>query len=306
MMQTVLLTGGTGLVGKAFTQLLTSKGYQVIILSRGKKEIVTEPNVTYAQWNVSTEQIDIEAVKKADYIIHLAGAGVMDKKWTKQYKKEIVNSRVKSGALIVNTLKNNEHNVKAIVSASAIGYYGEDKIDNYFFTETDKPAEGFLGSTCQLWEDSIDYANSLGIRVAKMRIGIVFSNNGGALAEFVKPLKFKLATILGKGSQVISWIHIDDLCRQLLFAIENEDIKGAYNAVAPNPVTNKNLMLKLARKIAGKFYFPFYIPSFLLKLMMGDRSIEILKSTTVSCKKITDAGFNFLYNEVDEALEDLV
>ena len=163
-----------------------------------------------------------------------------------------------------------------------------------------------LGSTCQLWEDSIDYANSLGIRVAKMRIGIVFSNNGGALAEFVKPLKFKLATILGKGSQVISWIHIDDLCRQFLFAIENEDIKGAYNAVAPNPVTNKNLMLKLARKIAGKFYFPFYIPSFFLKLMMGDRSIEILKSTTVSCKKITDAGFNFLYNEVDEALEDLV
>ena len=305
-MQTVLLTGGTGLVGKAFTQLLTSKGYQVIILSRGKKEIVTEPNVTYAQWNVATEEIDIEAVKKADYIIHLAGAGVMDKKWTEQYKKEIVDSRVKSGALIVNTLKNNEHNVKAIVSASAIGYYGEDKIDNYFFTETDKPAEGFLGSTCQLWEDSIDYANSLGIRVAKMRIGIVFSNNGGALAEFVKPLKFKLATILGKGSQVISWIHIDDLCRQFLFAIENEDIKGAYNAVAPNPVTNKNLMLKLARKIAGKFYFPFYIPSFLLKLMMGDRSIEILKSTTVSCKKITDAGFNFLYNEVDEALEDLV
>ena len=305
-MQTVLLTGGTGLVGKAFTQLLTSKGYQVIILSRGKKEIVTEPNVTYAQWNVATEEIDIEAVKKADYIIHLAGAGVMDKKWTEQYKKEIVDSRVKSGALIVNTLKNNEHNVKAIVSASAIGYYGEDKIDNYFFTETDKPAEGFLGSTCQLWEDSIDYANSLGIRVAKMRIGIVFSNNGGALAEFVKPLKFKLATILGKGSQVISWIHIDDLCRQFLFAIENEDIKGAYNAVAPNPVTNKNLMLKLARKIAGKFYFPFYIPSFFLKLMMGGRSIEILKSTTVSCKKITDAGFNFLYNEVDEALEDLV
>ena len=305
-MQTVLLTGGTGLVGKAFTQLLTSKGYQVIILSRSKKEIVTEPNVTYAQWNVATEEIDIEAVKKADYIIHLAGAGVMDKKWTEQYKKEIVDSRVKSGALIVNTLKNNEHNVKAIVSASAIGYYGEDKIDNYFFTETDKPAEGFLGSTCQLWEDSIDYANSLGIRVAKMRIGIVLSNNGGALDEFVKPLKFKLATILGKGSQVISWIHIDELCRQFLFAIENEDIKGAYNAVAPNPVTNKNLMLKLARKIAGKFYFPFYIPSFLLKLMMGDRSIEILKSTTVSCKKITDAGFNFLYNEVDEALEDLV
>ncbi len=305
-MQTVLLTGGTGLVGKALTQLLTSKGYQVIILSRGKKEIVTEPNVTYAQWNVATEQIDIEAVKKADYIIHLAGAGVMDKKWTEQYKKEIVDSRVKSGALIVNTLKNNEHNVKAIVSASAIGYYGEDKIDNYFFSETDKPAEGFLGSTCQLWEDSIDYANSLGIRVAKMRIGIVFSNNGGAFAEFVKPLKFKLATILGKGNQVISWIHIDDLCRQFLFAIENEDIKGAYNAVAPNPITNKNLILKLASKIAGKFYIPFYVPSFLLKLMMGDRSIEILKSTTVSSKKITDAGFKFLYNEVDEALENLV
>ncbi len=305
-MPTILITGGTGLVGKSLTNLLLDKGYKVIILSRSKKDNNQNKNITYAIWNVQKQYIDIEAVQKADYIIHLAGAGVMDKKWTAEYKKEIVDSRVKSSELLINTLKKNTHNIKAIVSASAIGYYGEDKMPNYFFTETDKADNAFLGHTCQLWEDSIEPANSLGIRVTKIRIGIVFSKAGGAFAEFVKPLKFKLATILGTGKQVISWIHIDDLCRQFLFAIENEKMSGVYNAVAPNPVSNKDLMIKLARKITLKFYLPFYVPIFLLKIMMGDRSIEILKSATVSSKKIENTGFSFLYNEVDEALEDLV
>jgi uncharacterized protein (TIGR01777 family) len=304
-MPTILITGGTGLVGKALTTFLLSKGYQVIVLSRNKKERNQNTNLTYAIWDVTNQKIDIEAVQKADCIIHLAGAGVMDKKWTAEYKKEIVDSRVKSSELLVTTLKNNPHKVKAIVSASAIGFYGEDKIPNYSFTEDDKPDNGFLGNTCQLWEDGIEPATALGIRICKLRIGIVFSKAGGAFAEFVKPLKFKLATILGNGKQVISWIHIDDLCRQFLFAIENEKMNGVYNAVAPNPISNKKIMLKLAKKICGKFYIPFYVPSFLLKLMMGDRSIEILKSTTVSSQKIEATGFACLYKSVDEALEDL-
>jgi uncharacterized protein len=305
-MPTILITGGTGLVGKALTTLLLSKGYQVIILSRSKTTAAKNDKIAYTQWNVATQQIDINAVQKADYIIHLAGAGVMDKKWTPSYKKEIVDSRVKSSELIVETLKNNTHKVKAIISASAIGYYGEDKVPNYSFIEADKPDDGFLGNTCLQWEESISAATHLGVRVAKLRTGIVFSNEGGAFAEFVKPLKFKLATILGNGKQVISWIHIDDLCKQFLYALENENMNGAYNAVAPNPITNKNLLLKLATKLCGKFYIPFYVPTFILKLMMGDRSIEILKSATVSSQKIESAGFTFLYKNVDEALEDLV
>jgi uncharacterized protein len=303
-MQTVLITGGTGLVGKSLTKLLVTKGYKVIILSRKKKE--GDGFVTYAAWDINKQQIDVEALLKADYIIHLAGAGVMDKKWTATYKKEIVDSRVKSSELLINTLKNNTHKVKAIVSSSAIGYYGEDKIYNYFFKETDKADNSFLGNTCKLWEDSIDAANTLGIRVAKLRTGIVLSASGGAFAEFVKPLKFRLAAILGNGKQMISWIHIDDLCNQFLYALQNEKINGAYNAVAPKPINNKTLIHKIASKMWGKFYLPMYVPTFILKIMMGDRSIEILKSATVSSEKIEAAGFTFLYNDVDTAIANLV
>lgn len=303
-MQTIAITGGTGLVGKALTTLLVSKGYKVIVFSR--KQANTTSSVTYALWDINSNQIDITALQQADYIVHLAGAGVMDKKWTASYKQEIINSRVKSGELLVNTLKNNPHKVKAIVSASAIGFYGEDKINNYFFTEDDIADVGFLGNTCKLWEDSITNASELNIRVVKLRIGIVLSKAGGAFVEFIKPLKFKLATILGNGKQVISWIHIDDLCHQFLHAIENEKMNGVYNAVAPNPISNKNLILKLAKKICGSFYLPIQVPTFVLKLMMGDRSIEILKSTRVSSKKIEVEGFEFKYNNLDDAIENLI
>ncbi|MBP6432851.1 MAG: TIGR01777 family oxidoreductase [Ferruginibacter sp.] len=303
-MQTVAITGGTGLVGKALTTLLVNKGFKVIVFSR--KKAVTTPNIIYANWDVNSQQIDITALQQADYIIHLAGAGVMDKKWTTEYKKEIIDSRVKSSELIVNTLKSNPHKVKAIISASAIGFYGEDKNDSYFFNEDDKADTNFLGTTCKLWEDSITKATELNIRVVKLRIGIVFSKDGGAFAEFIKPIKFKLATILGNGKQVISWIHIDDLCHQFLYTIENKKLNGTYNAVAPNPISNKNLIQKLAKKICGNFYIPMYVPSFVLKLMMGDRSIEILKSTRVSSKKIESEGFSFKYNTIDAAFENLV
>lgn len=303
-MQTVAITGGTGLVGKALTSLLVTKGYKVIVFSRKKAN--TTSSITYSIWDVNNQQIDVAALQQADYIIHLAGAGVMDKKWTASYKQEIINSRVKSGELLVNTLKNNLHKVKAIISASAIGYYGEDKVDNYFFKEDDKPDDGFLGTTCKLWEDSITKATELNIRVVKLRIGIVLSNAGGAFAEFVKPLKFKLAAILGNGKQVISWIHIDDLSNQFLYALENERMSGVYNAVAPNPITNKNLIVQLAKKMCGKLYIAICVPTFVLKLMMGDRSIEILKSTSVSSQKIECDGFCFKYNAIEEAIDDLV
>jgi uncharacterized protein len=303
-MQTVAITGGTGFVGKALTSLLVSKGYAVVIFSR--QNLTNTSNISYTIWDVNRQEIDVTALQQADYIIHLAGAGVMDKKWTATYKQEIINSRIKSSELIVNTLKNNPHKVKAIISASAIGFYGKDKNDTYFFNEEDKADSSFLGSTCKLWEDSITKVNELNIRVVKFRIGIVLSKTGGALAEFVKPLKFRLASILGNGKQVISWIHIDDLCHQFLYAIENEKMKGVYNAVAPNPISNKSLILILAKKICGSFYLPMHVPTFILKLMMGDRSIEILKSTRVSSKKMEVEGFKFKYNNIDDAIENLI
>ncbi|MEP6712861.1 MAG: TIGR01777 family oxidoreductase [Ferruginibacter sp.] len=304
-MQTVLITGGTGLIGRKLVSLLAEKGYRTIILTRAVKNDPVNNEISFALWDVKNQTIDISAVQKANYIIHLAGAGVVDKKWTVAYKKEIIDSRTKSSELLINTLKNNTHSVKAVVSASATGWYGEDKIAGHFFSEEDKPANDFLGETCKLWEQSIEAAEALNIRVCKLRTGIVLSKEGGALAEFLKPVKLGIAGILGTGKQVVSWIHIDDLCRMYIAAIENTAMHGSYNAVAPMPVTNKELTLKLARAVKGKFYIPMHVPVFILKIIMGSRSTEVLKSTTVSNAKIKDTGFTFLYPSIDAALNNI-
>ena len=303
-MASILITGGTGLVGKVLVKHLLKKNYTVTILTRNMKDVKEKEGVTYALWDVKNGTIDTEAVLKADAIIHLAGAGVMDKKWTPDYKKEILESRTKSSELLIDTLRKTKHNVKVIVSASAIGWYGEDKIPGHYFTENEPPDQDFLGEVCLQWEKSTEPAEQLGIRVCKMRTGIVLSDGGGAYPEFKASLKFGVAAILGSGKQVISWIHIDDLCRAYIYALENEGVKGSYNAVAPMPVSNKLLTLTIADKVKGKgkFYIPVHVPQFVLQTMMGKRSIEILKSATVSCKKIKDAGFSFLFPDITAAV----
>jgi len=305
MMDTFLITGGTGLVGKALSAYLVSKGHQVIVLTRTLPKETKQSSVQFALWDVKKQTIDVQALQKADYIIHLAGAGVVDKKWTDAYKKEIVSSRTESSALIVDSLSKNSNKVKAIVSASAIGWYGEDKQSGFAFTEDDPADAGFLGETCQLWEQSIDRATTLGIRVCMLRTGIVLSNDGGALAEFKKPVKLGVAGILGNGKQIVSWIHITDLCRMYDHAISNEQLRGPYNAVAPAPVSNQQLTLQLAKLVKGSFYIPMHVPVFVLKLMMGTRSTEVLKSTTVSSTKIQQTGFTFLYPGIEAALQNL-
>jgi len=307
-MQTVLITGGTGLVGKALTKQLIDKGYNIIILTRNKDEIPKNktqiPTITYTIWNVEKKLIDVEAVQKADHIIHLAGAGVMDKRWNAAYKNIIQQSRIKSSELLVDVLKNNPNNVQTVVSASAIGWYGPDIIPGKMFVETDPADKSFLGETCRLWEESIAPVSQLGKRLVKLRTGIVLSNDGGAFPEFKKSLKFGVASILGNGRQMISWIHIDDLCRLYIAAIENNDLNGSYNAVASQPVNNKELTLMAARK-SKAFFIPIHVPSFVLKIVLGEQSIEVLKSTTVSCEKIKQAGFQFLYPSIDSAISEL-
>ncbi len=302
-MQTVLITGGTGLVGQALSKMLVNKGFNVIILSRKRTDSVN--NIRFAQWDIKKQTIDLKALQEADFIIHLAGAGVVDKKWTTSYKKEIIESRTESSKLIIDTLSKNSNKVKAIISASAIGWYGPDKKTDYSFTETDAPDKSFLGETCRLWEESVDSATSLGIRVCKLRTGIVLTKNGGALREFIKPIKLGVAAILGRGNQIISWIHIDDLCRMFIHCIENNQLQGSYNAVAPAPVTNKTITITLAKLLKGIFFIPMHVPVFVLKVIMGQRSIEVLKSTRVSCEKIKKTGFIFYYPTIDAALKNI-
>lgn len=307
-MAIVLISGGTGLIGKKLTSYLIDRNYEIIILSRHKNKSSTNPKISYSFWDIKNEVIDAEVIRKADHIIHLAGAGVMDKKWTTEYKKIIVDSRVKSAGLLIKALKENPNHVKSFVSASAIGWYGADGnplIRKEGFIETDLPDKNFLGETCLLWECSVEPVIEMKIRLVKLRTGIVFSNEGGAYKEFKTPVKFGFAAILGSGNQIISWIHIDDLCRMYIEAIENIELNGVYNAVAPLPVSNKNLVLVIAEKLKNKFFIPVHVPIFLLKLFMGKRSVEILKSATVSSKKIKSMGFTFLYPTIESAIGEL-
>jgi uncharacterized protein len=317
-MATVLITGGTGMIGTALTQALLEKNYRVIILSRETRNSKPQTaNLSYSQWNIKDQTIDNEAIAKADYIIHLAGAGVADKRWTQKRKQEIIDSRVKGGELIVKALKETTNNVKAVLSSSGIGWYGPDprlhdsvgqgSIPNQDpFTEEDPVYDDFLGQTCKAWEKSLAPVASLGKRFIIFRTGMVLSTNGGALKEFLKPVKFGIAAIMGSGEQIVSWIHIDDLARLYIEAIENTKINGVYNAVAPNPVSNEKLTLQLARTKKRKFFVPVHVPAFVLKAMLGELSIEILKSATISCRKIIEAGFIFSYPSIGPAIKDLV
>ena len=307
-MATVLITGGTGLIGKAMSKLLLEKGYEVIILTRDaeKQQSKKDSSISYASWDIKKQTIDTSAVQKADYIIHLTGAGVADKRWTEKRKKEILDSRTKSSALIIKSLRENDNKVKAVVSASGIGWYGPDPAPAGSFKENDPAHEDFLGQTCLQWEQSIQPVTAMGKRLVILRTGIVLSKENGALAEFRKPIRFGVAAVLGDGTQVISWIHIDDLCRIYLNAIENENLIGVYNAVAPQPLSNKDFTVQLAKAMNGNLFIPVPVPSFVLKIVLGEMSVEVLKSATVSAEKILQAGFVFKYPGVEKALESLV
>ena len=305
-MQTVLITGGTGMIGQALAKQLLASGYEVIILSRNPKRS-SRQYLSYAKWDIEKGEINIEALAKANIIVHLAGEGVADKRWSVKRKQAIVDSRVQSGNLLVKALSENKHQVKTFIAASAIGWYGPDTAKSLEdgFVETDAPDNSYLGNTCQLWEQSTAAIGDMGIRLVRLRIGIVFNKKGGALAEFLKPAKFGLATILGNGKQIVSWIHHHDLCKMIQYAMETPALQGVYNAVAPNPVTNKKLVLTIA-KSTYPIYIPALVPSFVLKIMLGEMSIEVLKSTKVSAQKILDAGFVFDYPNLEEAIIDLI
>jgi hypothetical protein len=304
-MATVLITGGTGLIGTALTRALVQRGYEIIIFSRSKRS-TAEENISYAVWDVNNQLIDEEAIKKVDHVVHLAGANVGEKRWTEKRKKEIVDSRVKSGELLLRALKEIPNKVKTVLSSSAMGYYGPDpQIPNPKpFIETDRPFNDFLATTVVKWESALEPVRELGKRLVFFRTGIVLSNEGGAYKEFKKPLKFGVAPVLGSGKQMVSWIHIDDLVRLYITAIENEKWNGVYNAVSPNSVSNRQLIKEIARQ-TKKFYITAKVPSFILKLVLGEMSIEVLKSTTVSSAKIQEEGFQFLYPTIEDAVKKL-
>jgi uncharacterized protein (TIGR01777 family) len=300
------------------------KGNRVIVLSRDTAIAPLAPSTAYAKevasgngglrpyhtahWDPARQIIDPEAIRQADFIIHLAGAGVADKRWNARRKKEIVDSRTESGKLIVKSLQEIPNKVQAVVSISGIGWYGADpSIPNpHPFVETDPVDGSFLGETCRLWEAAIAPVTSIGKRLVIFRTGIVLSKKGGALEEFKKPVKAGIAAILGSGRQIISWIHIDDLLRLFLQALEQKDWQGVYNSVAPRPLDNRSFTRELAGHLKGRLFVPVYVPSFLLKIILGEMSVEVLKSATVSSEKISRTGFQYIYPSVESAFADLL
>lgn len=301
-MLTIGITGGTGLVGMHLTKLFNDKGYKTIVFTRSRDKKSTG-NVSYAYWNPDNGECDTNALQNMDVVIHLAGAGVADKRWTDARKKEILDSRVKGAQFLVAQLKAHAPNCRTMIGVSGIGYYGADKSNTPPFTEDMQPANDFLSNVCVQWEQAEMAAASF-LRTVIFRIGIVLGNESGAYPELTKPMAFGIVPILSSGKQMVSWIHIDDLCRMMLYAIEHDNMQGTYNAVGHAPVTHKTLMKTIAKEKGG-IKIPVPVPAFVLKIMLGEMSTEVLKSATVSANKILATGFTFKYNTLDSAVHAL-
>lgn len=302
IMAIIGITGGTGLVGSHVAELLVSKGHEVVILTRSTWGKVAKPGYTYALWDADAGQCDARALEKINAIVHLAGEPIADKRWTKSQKQKIRDSRVVGTSFLVSQLKEHAPKCRTFIGASAMGFYGPD--NGVPFTE-DMPAHNdFLGETCRMWEHEEQKAAEL-VRTVILRFSIVFAQEGGAFPKFVQPLSFGVKPKLGNGRQVISWIHIADLARLIAFSIENEQVRGIYNAATNNTVTNRELMDELA-VAKGRVFIPVPAPSWALKIVLGEMSIEVLKSCTLNVAKTMQTGFVFNFPDVKSAVKDLV
>ena len=295
-MATVLISGGSGFIGKKLTSLLVKKGFEVWWLTRN---IHQEAPVKCLYWDIEHGEIDPE-VLKADYIIHLAGAGIADKRWTKTRISELVKSRSRSASLIIETFKDAGVKPKAFISAAGTGYYGlsDSKIQ---LTEKSPAGIDTLAHISQQWEKSVCKIENY-CRTVRLRIGMVLGQGGGALEKMDKPIRYFVGSSYSNGKQAISWIHMDDLCQLFLFSIENEELKGVFNAVADETVSNSNFIKALGEILNRPIWF-FGTPSIVFKIMLGEMSKLLLQGAPVCNKKIKENGFQFRYTELKPALD---
>jgi len=299
MSKNILITGATGLVGKQLIIALQELGHRVSILSRKQTEIA---GVDVYLWDVYQQKIDKKALVGIDTVIHLAGESIADQKWTDQRKKEIVDSRVLSAKLLYQTIRDTKAPVTTFVSASAVGYYGDRKND--ILTEDCEPGEGFLSECCVKWEAAADEGLEMGIRVVKVRIGLILSRKDGVLVALEKPIKFFVGSPLGSGKQWMPWVHLDDVVKIFVSAVQDLKFVGAYNGCAPFPVTNKFLTKTIAGKL-NRPVWPIHVPKFMLKAVLGEMSILPLMSNNTMAKKLLDTGYKYLYINLDAALDSL-
>lgn len=295
----ILITGASGLIGTKLIRTLLEKGHHVSILSRNPHKI---KGVKVYLWDIDKQVIDNKALEGVDTIIHLAGAGIADERWTKARKQLIIDSRVQSTKLLYKAIEETKPPLKTIVSASAVGFYGdrEDEI----LTENSSNGTGFLADCCKQWEDAIDEGQKFGVRLVKFRIGLVLSKQGGALAKLETPVSLFLGAPLGSGKQWMPWIHVTDLLALFERAIRNSKFEGTYNACSPLPVTNFEFT-KILAKTLFRPVWPIKVPEFILKAVLGEMSQVILISNHTSSQKLINTGFKFRYAGLDEALKEI-
>lgn len=287
------------MIGKKLIPALHQSGHTVAILSRKKNNI---PLVKSYLWDVYHNQIDPECMKGVDTIIHLAGENIAEHKWTNERKKQIIDSRVLSANLLYKTIRETNANVSSFISASAVGYYGD--CGDQILTEDNPAGTGFLADCCKQWEAAADQGLQRGIRVVKLRTGVILAKSEGALASMEKPIKLFAGAPLGSGKQWVPWIHIDDIIAIYTNAVENNLISGAYNACAPSPVTNTTLTKTIA-KLLHRPVWPFNVPEIALKIMLGEMSKVVIMSTNTSARKLLSTDFRFKYTQLEDALSDI-
>jgi len=295
----ILITGASGLIGSRLIKILVEKGHGISVLSRQSKNFNDLKSYT---WDVEKQLLDLNAFDGIDTIIHLAGAGIADKRWTQKRKQELVDSRIKSTQLLYKTIKSINAPVKSFISASAVGYYG-NRNDEILY-EDSASGTGFLADCCKQWEQAVDEGLNLGIRVVKLRIGLVLSKQGGALSELAKPVNFFVGAALGSGKQWMPWIHINDLLSIFEKAVEDFEYSGTFNASSPFPVTNYEFTKILSKKLFRPLW-PVNVPEFILKAMLGEMSSVVLNSNRTSSQKLLDMGFRFRYQALESALSEI-
>lgn len=294
-----MITGGTGLIGSRLIPTLKEKGYEVVLLSRTEQ---TYMGCKAYEWDLGKGNIDIRAFEGVTSIIHLAGAGIADKRWTESRKKILVDSRVKSAVLLKKYVQAENLNLKSFISASGIGYYGTQTTE-HVFTEEDPPADEFVSEICVKWEAAADDFKEI-CQVVKLRTGVVLSKNGGALERLAQPIKLGFGAPVGSGDQYMPCIHIDDLCNMYLHCLENQTLHGVYNAVSGEKSTNRELTRAVASELNKPLWLP-NVPGFVMKLAFGEMAQILLGGSHVSAEKIKSTGFDFKYPTIGKALAEI-
>lgn len=298
----VLITGATGTIGKKVAELCLRQGITVNYLTTAKEKIKHKEDYNGYYWNPKKGEIDSACLHNVDAVIHLAGASVA-KRWTSAYKEEIIESRIVTANLLYDTLKKHPHQVKQFISAGGISIY-EDVPEILHTENSTKTDNSFLAQVVSTWESAADKFTTEGIAVAKVRTGMVLDQNEGAFPKLVKPVRLGFGAALGSGKQWQSWIHVEDIARMYVF-IFLKNLSGVFNAVAPNPVTNKELTKAIAKKLRKPLWLP-NVPAAVLKLVLGEMAILALAGQKVSSAKIEKEGFQFLYPTVESALNELL